>query len=63
MKEKLLLKEAPNMYFVVILCQALWINHLIEIRSHPTLCEPMDCNMPGFPVLHHLLEFAQIHVH
>ena len=23
----------------------------------------MDCNMPGFPVLHHLLEFAQIHGH
>ena len=23
----------------------------------------MDCSMPGFPVLHHLLEFAQIHVH
>ena len=25
----------------------------------PTLCDPMDCSMPGFPVLHHLLEFAQ----
>ena len=23
----------------------------------------MDCSTPGFPVLHHLLEFAQIHVH
>ena len=23
----------------------------------------MDCSMPGSPVLHHLLEFAQIHVH
>ena len=29
----------------------------------PTLCHPMDCNTPGFPVLHHLLEFAQTHVH
>ena len=28
----------------------------------PTLCNPMDCSMPGFPVPHHLLEFAQIHV-
>ena len=27
----------------------------------PTLCNPMDCSMPGFPVLHHLLEIAQIH--
>ena len=24
----------------------------------PTVCSPMDCSMPGFPVLHHLLEFA-----
>ena len=29
----------------------------------PTLCDPMDCSMPGFPVLHHLPEFAQTHVH
>ena len=28
-----------------------------------TLCEPMDCSTPGFPVLLHLLEFAQTHVH
>ena len=32
-------------------------------QSCPTLCNPMDCSMPGFLVLHHLLEFAQIHVH
>ena len=29
----------------------------------PTLCNPMDCSTPGFPVLPHLLEFAQTHVH
>ena len=28
----------------------------------PSLCDPMGCNMPGFPVLHHLLELAQTHV-
>ena len=28
-----------------------------------TLCDPMDCSTPGFPVHHHLLEFAQTHVH
>ena len=28
-----------------------------------TLCNPLDCSMPGFPVLHHLLEFAQTHIH
>ena len=29
-------------------------------KSCLTLCNPMKCNMPGFPVLHYLLEFAQI---
>ena len=28
-----------------------------------TLCDPMACSMPGFPVLHYLPEFAQTHVH
>ena len=32
-------------------------------QSCPILCDPMDCTMPGFPVLHHLPELAQIHVH
>ena len=32
-------------------------------QSCPTLCDNMDCSTPGFPVLHHLLEFAQTHVH
>ena len=27
------------------------------------LCDSMNCSTPGFPVLHHLPEFAQIHVH
>ena len=31
--------------------------------SCQTLCDPMDCIMPGFPVLHYLLECTQIHVH
>ena len=32
-------------------------------QLRPSLCDPMDFSMPGFPVLHHLLEFAQSHVH
>ena len=31
-------------------------------QSHLTLCDPMHCSMPGFPVLHNLPEFAQTHV-
>ena len=32
-------------------------------RLHPTLCDPMVCSTPGFPVLHQLPELAQTHVH
>ena len=32
-------------------------------QSYPTLCNPMDCSTPGFPVLYHLSELAQTHVH
>ena len=33
---------------------------VVQSVSHvPTLCNPMDCNMPGFPVCHYLPEFAQ----
>ena len=28
-----------------------------------TLCNPMDCSLPGFPVHHQLPELAQTHVH
>ena len=29
----------------------------------PTLCDPMDCSIPGFPVHHQHPELAQILVH
>ena len=29
----------------------------------PTLCDPMDCTIPGFSVLQHLPKLAQAHVH
>ena len=32
-------------------------------QLHLTLCEPMDCSMPGFPVHPQLPELAQTHVH
>ena len=36
---------------------------LSSVHSCPTLCNPVDCITPGFPVHHQLLKFAQIHVH
>ena len=32
-------------------------------QSCLTLCDPMDCNTPGFPVYHQLPELTQTHVH
>ena len=33
------------------------------VQSCLTVCGPMDCSIPGFPVLHQLPELTQIHVH
>ena len=32
-------------------------------QSCPTLCDPMNCSMPGLPVHHHLPEITETHVH
>ena len=32
-------------------------------QSRLTLCEPMDCSTPGFPVNYQFSELAQTHVH
>ena len=52
-------------------CKALTILEFLytHIRCHSvaqsclTLCNPMDCSMPGFCVLHYLPEVAQTPVH
>ena len=38
------------------------LNFLTAFCSVTKSCLTL-CNTPGFPVLHHLLEFAQTHVH
>ena len=35
----------------------------VQSLSRVWLCNPMHCSIPGLPVLHHLPEFAQTHVH
>ena len=40
-----------------------WLQFSSVAQSCPTLCYPMDCSMPGFPVHHQLPELTQIHVH
>ena len=39
-----------------------WIFSLVA-QSCLTLCDPMDCTMPGLSVHHQLPEFTQTHVH
>ena len=43
------------------------VNSIVQFssvtQSCPTLCDPMNCNTPGFPVHHQLPEFTQTHVH
>ena len=43
--------------------KTLYIRNIVQSLSCVQLCDPMDCSMPGSPVLHYLLEIAQIHVH
>ena len=41
----------------------LWLQFSSVAQSCSTLCNPMDCSTPGFPVHHQLLELTQTHVH
>ena len=48
---------------------SVWLVYLLLVQFSsvtqlcPTLCDPMDCSMPGLPVHHQLPELAQTHVH
>ena len=65
----LLQEIAPNQHLLHLLhwqIDSLSLSHLSVgsvAHSYPTLCDPMDCSMPGFLVHHHLQELAQTHVH
>ena len=45
-------------------CSTLLIIQFSSVaQSCPTLCDPMNCSMPGLPVHHQLPEFTPTHVH
>ena len=46
--------------WVIMMCQCRFI--CCSVAKCLTLCDHVDCSMPGFPVLHHPPEFAQSHV-
>ena len=58
-------------YYTVMKMRKLLLYKIIKIDFQfssvqslsPTLCDPMDCSTPSFPVYHQLPELAQIHVH
>ena len=47
----------------VLLGKSLSFCCCLVTNSYSTLCSPMDCSTPGFPVPHYLPEFAQVCVH
>ena len=51
-------KEFWNIYPNIWLCCGCSVTN-----SCPSLCNPMDCSVPGFPVSHQFPEFAQVLVH
>ena len=44
-------------------CSKVAVQFSSVAQSYQTLCDPMDCSMPGLPVHHQLPEFTQTHVH
>ena len=58
--------------FLLFLYWAVWVLYIFLIvlslvvvitKLHPTLCNSMDCSMPGFPVHHQHPEPVQTHAH
>jgi len=41
----------------------MWAQFISVAQSRPTVCDPMDCSIPGFPVLYYLPELAQTSNH
>ena len=45
-----------------VICDNRTILLLLFSWCYVWLCDPMDCGRPGFPALHHIPAFAQVHV-
>ena len=58
-----IVRKSPNCHYHYSCMLEPLLSKSSVAQSCPTLCDPMDCSMPGFPVLHCLPEFAQTHIH
>ena len=47
---------------ILLLSDGMFSCCCLVAKSRLTLCDPMYCSMPGFPVLHYLPELAKTHV-
>ena len=53
----------PGLIFRIDWLDLLAVHFSSVAQLCPTLCDPMDCSMPGLPVHHQFPEFTQTHVH
>ena len=58
-----ILKKKTNSSYIQDICFFSSVHFSSVAQSCPTLCDHMNRSTPGIPVLHHLLEFTQTHVH
>ena len=61
------LKIQSWVFFLFLFTEWWWCSlfssvYVVQSLSHVRLCDPIDLIMPGFSVLHYLLEFAQTYV-
>ena len=61
LKDILQAKEKEQIETCIYTKEKSQFNSVVQLC--PTLCDPMDGSMPGFPVDHQLLGLAQTHVH
>ena len=54
---------AISIEFVPLLPLSGYLQFSSVAQSCLTLCDPMNCSTPGFPVHHPLLDLAEIHIH
>ena len=55
-------REVPHVQYLTV-CNVHVKCYCSVAKSCPTLCKPMDTSKPVSPLLHHLPERAQTHVH
>ena len=55
--------KSPTIIVLLLISPLMPVQFSSVTQSCPTLCDPMNCSMPGLPVHHQLPEFTQTHVH